>query len=118
MLAVRELRKVAWRGARVREGHVGYLALIDEAVRLSGRDESTGVDVALSIPHAALHGVRVSEGAVVLELAEGEPIVVMPVDDTAAEVDRLAHRLASAVEQADRGASAGHSSPRRSLASA
>ena len=97
VLAIRELRKVAWRGPRACERYLGYLALTDEAVRLSGRDEATRVDVALSIPHEALRSVRACEGTVVLELVDGE-IVVEPVDGSTAEVERLAHRLTAAVE--------------------
>src|SRR5262245_29433782 len=116
MLAIRELRKVAWRGPRARDRYLGYLTLTDEAVRLSGRDESTSVDVALSIPHAALRAIRASEGTIVLELADGE-IVVTPVDGSTAEVERLAHRLAAAAEPPSSPASR-QSSPMRSLASA
>lgn len=86
------MRKVAWQGPRARDQYLGYLALTDEAVRLSGRDESTGVEVALSIPHGALGGIRTRGGTIVLELLDGE-IEVAPVDSSPAEVDRLAHRL-------------------------
>ena len=115
MLAIRELRKVAWRGPRARDRYLGYLALTDEAVRLSGRDESTSVDVALSIPHAALRAIRASERTIVLELADGE-IAVTPVDGSSAEVERLAHRLAAAEPPSSAGSY--QSSPMRSLASA
>jgi hypothetical protein len=97
MFAIREMRKVAWRGPRARDRYLGYLALTDEAVRLSGRDQSTGVDVALSIPHAALRGIRASEGTIVLELFDGE-ITVTPVDGSPADLERLAHRLVAATE--------------------
>ncbi len=116
MLAIRELRKVAWRGPRARDRYLGYLALTDEAVRLSGRDESTSVDIALSIPHTALRAIRASEGTIVLELADGE-LVVTPVDGSTAEVERLAHRLAATAEPPGSPASC-QSSPMRSLASA
>ena len=116
MLAVRELRKVAWRGPRARDQYVGYLALTDEAVRLSGRDETTCVDVALSIPHGALRGIKVSARTIVLELADGE-IAVEPVDGSSAEVERLVHRLAAAIVPPVDAAS-GQSSPMRSFASA
>ena len=110
MLAIRELRKVAWHGPSPRERRDGYLALTDEAVRLSGREASTGVDLALSIPHEAIDAVRPTAGAIVLELSSGERIVITPVDTTPSDLERLAHRLAST--------SACQSSPMRSLASA
>ena len=116
MLAIRELRRVAWRGPRARDRYVGYLALTDEAVRLSGRDDSTCLDVAISIPHAALRGIRASKGTIVIELVDGE-IVVRPADGSTAEVERLAHRLAAGIQAPGRGASC-QSSPMRSLASA
>jgi hypothetical protein len=113
MLAIRELRKVAWHRAHVRHPYVGYLTLTDDLVRLAGREEATGIDVALSIPLAAIERVRVAadacldaERSIVLELADGEPVHVLPLDGSRAEVERLARRLA-----------AGYS-PSRSLASA
>ena len=115
MFAIRELRKVAWRGPRARDEYVGYLALTDEAVRLSGRDEATGVEVALSIPHEALRRVRSSGETIVLELVDGE-IVLEPVGSPV-EVERFVHRLAAAIE-APTGSASSHSSPIRPLASA
>jgi hypothetical protein len=113
MLAIRELRKVAWHRVHVRRPYVGYLTLTDDIVRLAGREEETGIDVALSIPLTAIDRVRVAadacldaERSIVLDLADGEPIRVVPLDGTRAEVERLARRLA-----------AGYSSS-RSLASA
>ena len=115
MFAIRELRKVAWRGPRARDEYVGYLALTDEAVRLSGRDEASGVEVALSIPHEALRRIRSSEERIVLELVDGE-IVVEPVGSQA-EVERFVRRLVAAIEPPT-GSVSSQSSPMRPLASA
>jgi hypothetical protein len=105
MLAIRELRKVAWHRLHVRQPYVGYLTLTDEAVRLSGREAETGIDVALSIPLSGIDRVRRAsdacldaDRAIVLELADGEPIRVVPIECSRADLERLARRLTAAVE--------------------
>jgi hypothetical protein len=107
MLAVRDLRKVAWRRRHAHQHYTGYLTLTDETIRLSGRESATGIDVALSIPHQAINSVRIGttaddqlagEPAIVLEVADGEPILLQPIDSGRLEISSLARRLASAAK--------------------
>ncbi|MDX6511335.1 MAG: hypothetical protein QOE36_839 [Gaiellaceae bacterium] len=107
MLAVLDLRRVSWRRQHARHEYLGYLTVTDETIRLSGREGNTEIDVALSIPCSAVVGVRVGtaldeqlagEDAVVLELTDGEPIVLGPVGAGRLALNQLAHRLALAVE--------------------
>jgi hypothetical protein len=104
MLAVRDLRKVAWRRRHAHQHYAGYLTLTDELIRLSGRESATGIDVALSIPHEAIGSARIGtdeltgEPAVVLEVADGEPILIRPIGTGPLELDVLARKLASTVE--------------------
>jgi hypothetical protein len=125
MLEIRDLRKVAWRRLRGKQHYLGYLTLTDQAVRLSGHEQATGIDVTLSIPPAAIDRVRIGhtdervagERAIVVELVDSESVLVAPVDSTATDVDRLARRLAAAVDPPS-GSAPGQSSSRRPLASA
>ena len=104
MLAVRDLRKVAWRRRYAHQHYAGYLTLTDEAIRLSGRESATGIDVALSIPHTAIGSAVIGtdeladEPAVVLEVADGEPILIRPIGTGPLEIDTLVRRLACALE--------------------
>jgi hypothetical protein len=116
MLAVRDLRKVAWRRRHAHQHYAGYLTLTDETIRLSGRESATGIDVALSIPHEAIGSARIGttledelegEQAVVLEVADGEPILVRPIGTGKREIQALARRLASAIEPSTYRATAG-----------
>jgi hypothetical protein len=113
MLAVRDLRKVAWRRRYARQHYAGYLALTDETIRLSGRESATGIDVALSIPCGAIGSARIGsdelagEPAVVLEVADGEPILIRPIGTGLLEIDTLARRLASAIGPSAARAAAG-----------
>jgi hypothetical protein len=61
---------------------VGFLRTGDEAIRLTGRDPDTGVDVTLSIPLGGIEGVRVS--AIDDELVAGERSVVLELTDSPA----------------------------------
>jgi hypothetical protein len=124
MLEIRDLRKVGWRRLHAQQHYLGYLTLTDQAVRLSGHEQATGIDVTLSIPPAAIDRVRIGhadervagERAIVLELVASEAVLVAPEDSTAADVDRLARRLAAAVHPPQ--SSPGQSSSNRPLASA
>jgi hypothetical protein len=94
--------KIAWCRHGVRTYFVGALRAGDEGIRLTGRDPSSGIDVALSIPLAEVEHVRVSasddellagEPCVVLELADSEPIFIRQVGVGAFQVHVLARRL-------------------------
>jgi hypothetical protein len=106
MLALIDLRKVAWRRAGATTHYLGYMALGDESIRLSGRESGTGIDVGLSIPHGAIRSVHIGSGdeeqlvgepAIVLELADRVPIFVRPVGTGALDTETLGRRLAAAV---------------------
>ena len=106
MLAVRDLRQVAWRRRHAHQHYAGYLTLTDEAIRLSGRESATGIDVALSIPHRAVDRIRigtepddclVGEPAIVLELADQAPILLRPIGTGRFDLDALARKLSAAV---------------------
>lgn len=94
--------KIAWCRHGVRTYFVGALRAGDEGIRLTGRDPTSGIDVALSIPLAEVECVRVSasreellagEPCVVLELAESEPIFIRQVGAGPLRVHVLARRL-------------------------
>jgi len=91
----------------VRTYFVGALRAGDEGIRLTGRDPSSGIDVALSIPLSEVECVRVSasgdellagEPCVVLELADSEPIFIRQVGVGACQVHVLARRLGALTE--------------------
>ncbi len=104
MLGVRDTRRVAWRRQHATRHYVGYVTISEDTVRLAGREEATGIDVALSIPHTAIRTVRVGSGdtetvdgepAVVLELRDEEPIHVRPLGDGPRDLDGFARRFRS-----------------------
>jgi hypothetical protein len=98
------VNRIAWRRRGFRRKYVGTLAVDESSIRLSGRDRSGGVDVALTIPLVQLEGVHVSrsqdealggERSVVLELAESDPILIQEVGAGSLNVHALARRLAA-----------------------
>ncbi|HEX7527272.1 MAG TPA: hypothetical protein VF327_13240, partial [Gaiellaceae bacterium] len=65
-------------------------------------EQATGIDITLSIPHAAIRKVRVAkngseevvgERSVVLELHDDEPIFVRPLDTGSLDLDSFARKL-------------------------
>jgi hypothetical protein len=78
MLGIDEVRQVTWRREGAATCYAGYVVVADDAVRLQGGEAATGIDVALRIPHAAIERVRVEGDAVVLELAGGAPVRIVP----------------------------------------
>jgi len=102
MLGVRDARQVAWRRQHAQRHYVGYVTVTEESVRLAGREQTTGIDVALSIPHTAIRDVRVGtrstelvdgELSVILELRDDEPIYVRPLGDPPLDLDGFARRF-------------------------
>ncbi len=94
--------RIAWCRHGVLTYFVGSLRAGDEGIRLTGRDPSSGIDVALSIPLAEVECVRVSasrnellagEPCVVLELAGSESIFIRQVGVGPLQVQVLARRL-------------------------
>jgi hypothetical protein len=104
MLGVRDTRRVAWRRQHAQRHYVGYVTVTEDSVRLAGREEATGIDVALSIPHSAIRSVRVGttetekvdgELTVVLELRDEEPIYVRPVGTGPQDLDSFARKFSA-----------------------
>ena len=102
MLGVRDTRRVVWRRRYAHSNYVGYVTVSDDSVRLAGSEQATGIDVALTIPYAAIRQVRVGrdsyeailgERSVVLELADNDPIYVRPVGTTPVDLPGFARRL-------------------------
>lgn len=102
MLGIREARRVAWRRRHAPQHYVGYVTVTDEGIRLAGTEHHTGIDAALTIPHAAISTVRVGssdaeavvgERSVVLELEEDDPILVRPLSIGPLDLDGFARRL-------------------------
>ena len=96
------LERIAWCRNGVRTHFVGALRAGEEGIRLTGRDPSSGIDVALSIPLAEVERVRVSasgnelvagEPCVVLELGDSESILIRQVGAGPLQVHVLARRL-------------------------
>jgi hypothetical protein len=103
---VRNAERIAWRRQGLTTHFVGWLRTGDDAIRLTGRDADTGVDVALSIPVAGVDRVRVAEGTddvlggertVVLELGGGPAILLSPRGVRPLHVHVLARRLGALV---------------------
>jgi hypothetical protein len=104
MLGVRDTRRVAWRREHAARHYLGYVTVTEDAVRLKGREQASGIDVALTIPRTAIRGIRVAsnpaesvvgEPCVVLELGNDEPIYVRPVDSLPLALPAFARRLSS-----------------------
>jgi hypothetical protein len=94
--------RVVWRRQGVRHHHVGMLSAGEEAIRLTGRDALSGVEVALSIPLGEINDVRVGgsgderiagERCVVLELAGSEAIFLRELGGGPLHVQVLARSL-------------------------
>jgi hypothetical protein len=107
MLGVRDIRRVAWRRLPAPQHYLGYLTITDEMIGLSGREEPTGIGVSLSIPCQAIKRTHTGtlpeeqlagESTVVLEVADGVPIVVRPVGTDDLGLEALARKLRSAIE--------------------
>ena len=107
MLGIRDVRRVAWRRLHAPQHYLGYLTITDDMIGLSGREEPTGIGVSLSIPCEAVTRMHAGtlpeeqlagESTVVLEVADGVPIVVRPVGTDDLGLEALARKLRSAIE--------------------
>jgi hypothetical protein len=97
MLNVHELRKIVWRRRSAAQEYDGYIVVLDDGIRLLGREQATGIDAALTIPWRAISQVRIDEDTIVLDVADGVPILLRPFGGEAA-LGRLARKLAAALE--------------------
>jgi hypothetical protein len=104
MLGVRHTGRVAWRRQHASRHYVGYVLVADDAVRLAGDEQDTGIYAVLSIPHEAILEVRVGrhpdeepvgEPAVIIELADEDPIYLRPIGAEPLTLDALARKLGS-----------------------
>lgn len=102
MLGIRHTARVVWRRHHASRHYTGYVLVSDDAVRLAGHLEDTGIYSVLSIPHDAIFEARVGTApdeqvagrqAVVLELPDDDPIFVRPIALTPRSLDDLARRL-------------------------
>jgi hypothetical protein len=105
MLGVRHTGRVAWRRKHATRHYVGYVVVTDDAVRLAGNEDETGIQAVLSIPPTAIERARVGrvpseqvvgEQAVVIELADHEPIYLRPIGTGPLRLDDLARKLSFA----------------------
>lgn len=104
MLGVRHTERVAWRRKHATRHYVGYVLIADDAVRLAGHEQDTGIYAVLSIPYDAIQDARVGNAlddavagrqAVVLDLPDEDPILVRPVVVGPRSLDDLARRLSN-----------------------
>lgn len=96
--------RIAWRRRGRRGQYVGALAAGDAGIRLTGRDTASGLEISLAIPFEEIAGAHVSrtraeslggQRAVVIELADSDPILVREVGVGPSHVHALARRLAA-----------------------
>lgn len=96
------MQRVTWRRRGLLRQYLGDLVAGDSGIRLTGRDSVSGLHVTLSIPRAEVEDVHVSrspdealagEQAVVLELAESDPILLREVGAGPLHLHALARRL-------------------------
>jgi hypothetical protein len=94
--------RVAWHRRGPGPTYVGAVSRGPEAVRLTGRDPQSGIDVALTIPVVGIEHVGVEvpvdgslhgERCVVLDLADSEAIYLRPLGDAPLHVNLLARAL-------------------------
>jgi hypothetical protein len=102
MLGVSHTARVVWRRRHASRHYVGYVLVADDAIRLAGHEQDTGIYSVRSIPHASVREVRVGrrfeeevvgEPAVVLELPDDDPIYLRPLTTGPLPLEDLAHRL-------------------------
>jgi hypothetical protein len=94
--------KIAWRRGEHGPIYVGAVSRGEDTVRLTGRDPTLGIDVALSIPLEEIEYVAVAETAagaadggpfVSLDLIGSEPIHLRPIGGRSLDVHLLGRAL-------------------------
>jgi hypothetical protein len=102
MLGVHHTARVAWRREHASRHYVGYVIVGDDTIRLAGDEQDTGIHAVLSIPRAAVRRARVGkrageqvvgEQAVVIELADNDPIYLRPIAIGPLGLSDLARKL-------------------------
>jgi hypothetical protein len=91
------IEKIAWHRRGIRTDFVGSLRAGYDGIRLTGRDPQTGLDLTLSIPPAEVEEVHVSSAngdlQVVVELVDGEPIILHTAGARPFQAQLLARKL-------------------------
>jgi hypothetical protein len=93
------VEKISWHRRGVRSDFVGSLRATGDAIRLTGRDPQSGLDVMLSIPSLELSSVHISSSNgigdpyVVLELEHAQPNFLRQVGDGSLHAQVLARKL-------------------------
>jgi hypothetical protein len=104
MFGARHTGRVVWRRRHASRHYIGYVLVTDNLVRLAGDEQDTGIHAVLTIPPAAITGVRVAlahserivgEPAVVIELTDDDPIYLRPITTGPLGLDELARKLSS-----------------------
>lgn len=104
MLGARHTGRVVWRRRHASRHYIGYVLVTDDLVRLAGNEQDTDIHAVLSIPASAIEGARVGrspseqivgEPAVVIELADDDPIHLRPITTGPLGLDDLARKLRS-----------------------
>ena len=105
--AIPTIKRVFWRDEQnPRRSYLGYMAFLDDAIRLAGREEQSGIDAALTVPHAAVCAVTTcacvpaepdARTEIVLDLLGGAPIVLRPLGGSDVQTEALARRLRTAI---------------------
>jgi hypothetical protein len=107
MLGVRHTGRVVWRRRHATRHYLGYVLVDDDSVRLAGTEADTGIYSVLSIPPDAIGRARVGDDpgeqvvgkqAVVIELADDDPIYLRPLAPGPLELEDLARKLSSVQE--------------------
>jgi hypothetical protein len=105
--AIPTVKRVVWRDEQnPRRSYLGYMAFLDDAFRLAGREEQSGIDAALTVPHAAVCEIRTcacvpvepdARTEIMLDLLGGAPIVLRPLGGSEVQTEALARRLRTAI---------------------
>lgn len=102
MLGVHHSERIVWRRRHASRHYLGYVIVGDDTVRLAGDEQDTRIHAVLSIPRQAIGEAHVGrntrdlvagEPAVVLELADEDPILLRPIRTGSLALNDLARKL-------------------------